>query len=316
MRGEELTMNDPRELYRWADDAPMPTTIGAPVLVHALQGSMDAGGAGRLLAQHLTDKLESTRVLNFNMDSLVDYRSRRPAMTFDQGAWTSYDEPELVLDLVHGDNGTPMLLLHGLEPDLEWERFVAAVQTIIEEFGVRLTIGVHGIPMGVPHTRPMTVTAHATRSELIEGFSNHFNAVQVPASAAALLELRLGRRGRDAMGFAANVPHYLSQADYPQAAAELVRQIARAAELSLPVGDLEAAGTSVRSEIDRQVAESEEVTSVVAALERQYDNYTEANPDEGRAVGPPPADELPSADELGAQFEAFLAGKDGRPGSE
>lgn len=309
-------MNDPRELYRWADDAPRPDEIGTPVLVHALQGSMDAGSAGRLMAQHLTDKLDSTRVLNFDVDALVDYRSRRPAMTFDQGAWTSYDEPQLVLDLVRDDDGAPLLLLHGLEPDLKWERFVAAVQTIVEDFEVPLTIGVHGIPMGVPHTRPMTVTAHATRSELIEGFTNHFNAVQVPASAAALLELRLGRRGRDAMGFAANVPHYLAQADYPQAAAELVRQVARAGELSLPVGDLEAAGTGVRREIDRQVSESEEVTSVVAALERQYDNYAEANPGEGHAVGPTPMDELPSADELGAQFEAFLAGKDVEPGSE
>lgn len=308
-------MNDPRELYRWADEAPTPAEVGAPVLVHALQGSMDAGGAGRLMAQHLTDKLDTTRVVSFDVDSLVDYRSRRPAMTFDHGAWTTYDEPELVLDLIRDDDGEPLLLLHGLEPDLQWERFVAAVQTIIEDFDVPLTIGVHGIPMGVPHTRPMTVTAHATRGELIEGFTNHFNAVQVPASAAALLELRLGRRGRDAMGFAANVPHYLAQADYPQAAAELVRQVARAGDLSLPVGDLEAAGTSVRGEIDRQVAESEEVSSVVAALERQYDNYTEANPGDGGAVGPARPEELPSADELGAQFEAFLAGKDGEAGT-
>src|SRR5699024_6001676 len=231
----------------------------------------------------------------------------------DQGAWTSYDEPQLVLDLVRDDDGAPLLLLHGLEPDLKWERFVAAVQTIVEDFEVPLTIGVHGIPMGVPHTRPMTVTAHATRSELIEGFTNHFNAVQVPASAAALLELRLGRRGRDAMGFAANVPHYLAQADYPQAAAELVRQVARAGELSLPVGDLEAAGARVRGEIDRQVGESEEGTAVVAALERQFVQFSAAAEDQGRSLGPTPLDELPSADELGAQLEAFLAGQDGDP---
>src|SRR5699024_7671642 len=181
-------------------------------------------------------------------------RSRRPAITFDQGAWTSYDEPALVLDLIRDDDRAPLLLLHGLEPDLTWERFVAAVQTIVEDFDVPLTIGVPGIPMGVPHPRPMPVTAHATRAELIEGSTNHRNAVQVPASAAALLELRLGRRGRDAMGFAANVPHYLAQADYPQAAAELVRQVARAGELSLPVGDPEAAGTGVRRAIGRQVS--------------------------------------------------------------
>lgn len=309
-------MNDPRELYRWADDAPTPVEGETPVLVHALQGSMDAGSAGRLLAQHLTGKLPSVRVLNFDMDMLLDYRSRRPAMTFRDGAWTSYEEPELVLDLIRDDDGAPILLLHGLEPDLQWEAFVAAVQGLIEEFGVRLTIGVHGIPMGVPHTRPMTVTAHATRPELIEAYPNYFSAVQVPASAAALLELRLGRRGRDAMGFAANVPHYLAQADYPQAAAELVRQVARSGDLSLPVGDLEAAGSRVRGEIDRQVSESEEVTAVVAALERQFDQFSETSGDRGRSVGMSALEELPSADELGAQLEAFLAGQDGETGGE
>lgn len=309
-------MKDPRELYRWADDAPVPEEGEAPVLVHALQGSMDAGSAGRLLAEHLTGKLPSTRVLSFDMDELLDYRSRRPAMTFKDGAWTSYDEPELVLDLVRDDDGAPVLLLHGLEPDLHWERFVAAVQSVIDDFDVRLTIGVHGIPMGVPHTRPMTVTAHATRPELIEAYPNYFSAVQVPASAAALLEFRLGRRGRDAMGFAANVPHYLAQADYPQAAAELVRQVARAGDLSLPVGDLEAAGARVRGEIDRQVAESEEVTAVVAALERQFDQFSEAAADHGRPLPATPVDELPSADELGAQLEAFLAGQDGETGEQ
>src|SRR5699024_12609605 len=95
-------------------------------------------------------------------------------------------DPRVVLDLVRDDDGSPLLLLPGLEPDLKWERFVAAVQTIVEDFEVPLTIGVHGIPMGVPHTRPMTVTAHATRSELIEGFTNHFNTEKDHASASAL----------------------------------------------------------------------------------------------------------------------------------
>src|SRR5690625_3024411 len=124
-------MNDPRELYRWAEDAPAPDEGGVPVLVHALQGSMAAGHAGGLLAQHLTSKLPSTRVLSFDMDELLDHRSRRPAMTFKDGAWTSYDEPELVLDLVRDADGAPVLLLRSEEPDLRWEQFVAAVQSEI-----------------------------------------------------------------------------------------------------------------------------------------------------------------------------------------
>ena len=151
----------------------------------------------------------------------------------------------------------------------------------------------------------------ATAPELISSQPDILGTIEVPGSVTGLIEYRLGLAGRESVGFAANVPHYLAQADYPQAAAELVRQVARAGDLSLPVGDLEAAGARVRGEIDRQVAESEEVTAVVAALERQFDQFSAAAENQGRSLGPTPMDELPSADELGAQFEAFLAGKDG-----
>ena len=40
--------------------------------------------------------------------------------------------------------------------------------------------------------------------------------LRVPSSAQALLELRLGEWGHDALGFVAHVPHYLAQLDYPQ----------------------------------------------------------------------------------------------------
>ena len=41
-----------------------------------------------------------------------------------------------------------------------------------------------------------------------------FGTVQVPASWSALLELRLGESGHDALGFAVHVPHYLAQAEF------------------------------------------------------------------------------------------------------
>ena len=282
----------------------------ASVLVHAMTGSIDAGHAGRLVTDHLLGALPHERVATFDVDSLMDYRARRPVMTFESGAWVDYQAPVLAVDLLRDDEGVPLLLLHGPEPDLQWEAFVAAVRLLIDDFGVTTTIGVHGIPMGVPHTRPVTVTAHATRPDLIVEQPGFGGTLQVPGSAAALLELRLGEEGRDALGFAANVPHYLGTTEFPQAAAELIRQTARAGGLSLPVGDLEADGVRVLAEIDRQIEGSEEVGAVVRALESQFDLFAASAERAGRAPMLAPTDELPSAEELGAQVEAFLAGKD------
>ena len=217
--------------------------VKARVLVNALTGAMDAGNAAALASHHLTTTLETQRVLTFDTDELVDYRAHRPPMTFESWRWTDYEEPFIALDLVRDDEGTEVLLLHGVEPDLRWDAFVRAVIDAVERYGVERTISIHGVPMGVPHTRPTTVTAHATAPDLIPAQPEIIGTVQVPGSVTGLIEYRLGQAGHPAVGFSANVPHYLSQSDFHQAAAELVRQVARDGELALPVGDLEEAAS-------------------------------------------------------------------------
>ena len=296
-------MRDPHELYTLAV-RPQEST---PVLVHAMRGSLDAGHAGALVSRHLLGSLQVERVATFEPDELVDYRSRRPAMTFEDWRFTEYDEPVIALDLLRDDEGTALLLLHGPEPDLQWDRFTAAVVGLVEDLGVERTIGVHGIPMAVPHTRPTTVTSHASRSGLVDTQRHFMGTVQVPGNIAALLELRLGRAGHDALGFAAHVPHYLAQAEYPLAAAELVRQIAAHAGLALPVGELEAAAAETAAQIEAQVSASAEVGAVVHALEQQYDAFMEAAAQPNQKTLLADHGDMPTAEQIGAELEAFLA---------
>ncbi|WP_212841268.1 proteasome assembly chaperone family protein [Catellatospora sp. IY07-71] len=293
-------MRDPQKLYQLTGELP---ELGRPVLLHALSGFVDAGAAGRLAREHLLDTLDATLVAEFDLDQLYDYRSRRPLMHFSSDHWVSYDAPKLELHALRDDDDTPFLLLTGPEPDFQWERFVAAVTGLIERLQVRLTIGVHAIPMSVPHTRPAGVTAHGTRPELVVGHEPWITDVQVPASMTNLLEFRLGESGHDAMGFAAHVPHYLADSEYPQAAELLLTSVSRATGLLLPTEDLRDAGDRVREEIERQLVDNHQAAAVVKALEEQYDAFTR-----GRAgnllTEPTP---LPTAEELGAELERFLA---------
>ena len=295
------------EIYETSPEA---DGLHASVLINALTGSMDAGHAAAIVARHLTGSLDTQRVMTFDVDELVDYRGNRPTMTFENWQWTDYDEPEIVLDLIRDDEGRPVLLLHGQEPDLRWGAFTDAVLAAVDRYGVERTISVHGVPMGVPHTRPTTVTAHASSPELITSQPNMLGTIQVPGSVSALIEYRLGEAGREAVGFSANVPHYLAQSEFPQAAAELVRQISRNGDLALPVGDLEAAASEAALEIARQVEASQEVLGVVRALENQYDAFMRGATQETRATLLAQPVELPTADEIGAALEAFLAEQD------
>jgi proteasome assembly chaperone (PAC2) family protein len=294
-------VRDPHELYEIGDELP---ELGQPVMIQAMSGFVDAGSAARLAREHLLTNNEPLLAARFDLDQLLDYRSRRPTMVFVEDHWESYEEQALALHLLRDEAGTPYLILAGPEPDLQWDRFVAAVTALIERFGVRLTIGMNAIPMAVPHTRPTGITAHATRAELVSDYQPWLQRVQVPASAGNLLEYRLGQRGLDALGFAAHVPHYLASNDYPAAAEALLAAVSRATGLSLPTADLAKAAEAMRAAVDEQLASAEEVASHVRGLEEQYDALIQSRQD-----APPLADlsSLPTADELGAELERFLA---------
>lgn len=225
-------------------------------------------------------------------------------MTFRTDRWSDYEEPYLVIDHVVDHDGEGFLLLHGAEPDLQWERVITALTDLVERFGVELTVGFHGIPMGVPHTRPLSVTAHATRNELLGEHHSWFGTVKVPASMAALLELRLGQRGHDAVGYTVHVPHYLAQSPYPPAAVTALENVERLTGLDLASGQLAEAAREATAEVERQVHESEEVLAVVRVLEEQYDSITRQV---GRSSLLGESVPLPTAEELGAEFERFLA---------
>jgi hypothetical protein len=165
----------------------------------------------------------------------------------------------------------------------------------------------------VPHTRPVTVTAHATRRQLIESYPVYWSEMRIPGSVPALLELRLGEAGVDALGVAAHVPHYLAQATYPAASMTLLEHLERLTGLHLPVEGLREAAEANRTEIDEQISASVENAAVVTALEEQFDNFQAARGGSG-LLGE--AGQVPSAEELGAEFEKFLADQDRRRGRD
>src|SRR6201995_3062210 len=262
----------PEELYE-LDTDPELDTEGAALLVY-LEGFMDAGAAGRLLTEHLLDAFEHTTVARFNTDRLLDYRSRRPLMTFDGGKWETYEAPELSIFKLADAEGKPFLLLTGPEPDHEWESFVAAARTLAERLGAGPMITYFGVPMGIPHTRPLGVITHATRPGLVVPKVPLPSKLQVPASASALT---------------------------------LIHALTEAPGLDLPALELREAADRTNTLIDRQVEESTEVAELVQGLEEQYDAAAAHDGENLLAEG----EQMPTADELAAQFEQFLAEQGG-----
>jgi proteasome assembly chaperone (PAC2) family protein len=298
-------VRDPLELLEFLSEP----ELGGPVLIEALDGFMDAGHGAQLARDHLRRLFGRELLVRIDADELLDHRSRRPVLVFDEDHWESYEEPSLGVHLLRDASETSFLLLSGPEPDLGWERFIAAVTAVIERLGVRLTVGLHSVPWAVAHTRPIGITAHGRPRELLTTPPVGVGRVQVPAGVGNLLEYRLGQQGRAAIGLVAHTPYYLAHVEYPASAAALLGALERAAGLDLSLDELRARGAEVQAGIDAQVADDEQAQSVI----RELESRAQPPSDYGVSLD---AQNLPTGEELGAEFERFLAERSRRAGRD
>jgi hypothetical protein len=303
-------MDRPSSLYEVvADDGVIPEGLN---LVAALTGFTDAGGAVSQLGEYLLDNMDSEIVVEFDADTLLDYRARRPIVTFDQDHLSDFEPQTLRLYLMSDEIGQQFLFLSGFEPDFQWERFTAALLELVQRFRVKATTWVHAIPMPVPHTRPLSVTVSGNRIDIIDAMSVWRPSTQAPANVLHLIEYRLQELGHPVIGFVLLVPHYLADTEYPVTALTGLESISAATGLIFPTDRLREEGRVFAAKIDEQVESNAELARLVHTLEERHDAYME-----GSGVRSPLTDvdgTLPSADEIGAELERFLAAK--HPGDE
>lgn len=273
------------------------------VLVHGLTGFMDAGAGGRLAIKHILETLENRPVAYFHIDGLYDYRARRPKTLFDSDHYESMELPHLTLSEITDAEGQKFLLLHGVEPDLGWQSVVRSVIELIRTYGVRMTVGIHAIPWPAPHTRPVEITAHSSDPELLGIHQPWVGQVEIPGSMSGLIELNLGQQKLPAVGYAAHVPHYLANSEYPKAALALVDQISLNTGLMIPRDDLRKASAEMDAQINQQISEVDENLEVVASLEQQHDDVMKSR----RELSSIEQGNLATGDELAAALEQYLA---------
>ena len=302
-------MRSPEDMYAIHQ---MPTFKDAPVLIHAFTGYVDAGGAVRMMIDHILESCEHHLIATYEVDEVMDFRARRPILSYSVDHFTGVDIPAIQLHEVVDAEGTKFLLLAGPEPDYQWMRFLQSVSGLSHRIGVRLAVAVSGIPWPAPHTRPLGITVHGSDPSLVQGFHSQVGDVEVPGHMGAMLEFHLAQEGFDSMGITAQVPHYLSQFQYPQSAQTLLNSLSMITGLALSADGLDAAAMKATGEIAEQLQGNDEFTTVVSALEHQYDQ-THGATQIAPLVEP---DQMPSGDELAAQFESFLRDLDAEDGSK
>lgn len=273
-------------------------TLAEPVLVVGLEGWVDAGyGAAGAMA-HLLGASETTLVATFDVDVLVDHRSRRPVLHLVDGINTGLSWPSLELRLGHDLDGRDVLVLTGTEPDVRWRAFTSEVVTLADSLGVGITVGLGAYPAPVPHTRPVRLATTATDAELAARGGEVHATLDVPSGVGAAIEERCAELGLPAIGLWAQVPHYAAGMPYPEASASLIEGLARVAALRFDTEPLHEAARLHRERLDELVGTNIEHTRMVHNLEAAYD---------AERAGPGQSAFAPAAgEELAAEVERFL----------
>ena len=297
-------MTEPVDLYQFRVD-PIDVPLGLPVLA-GLSGFTDAGGTVSQVADNIFANFESQIVVEFVNDELLDYRSRRPVMFFERDHIVSYDPPSLALHLVNDEAGNPFLFLSGYEPDFKWDAFTNAIQEIFSLFAISSVTWVHSIPFPTPHTRPVGVTASGNRQDLIDSVSEWKPSTSVPGNVLHAIEYQLTKAGVPMIGFVLLVPHYLSDSDYPESAIAAFQQISAATGLIFRTDPLREESARFLKQINKQIEENAELARIVQSLEQGYQTNSNAP---GRSMMRKPTPKVPSADEIAAELEDYLASR-------
>ena len=295
-------MSEPNELFTLVNwDVEVPAGLN---LFASITGFTDAGSAMQQVSESILGNLEYEIVATFDNDQLLDYRSRRPVMFFEQDHIEDYQPASLHLYLVKDEVGNQFLFLNGYEPDFKWEAFASAVEELFDHFEIASLTWLHAIPFPIPHTRSVGVTVSGNQPQVIAKYSEWRPRTQVPGNIMHLLEFRLTGKQIASTGFVLLVPHYLADSVYPQAAVTGFELISSHLGLVFPSDDIRDEGVAFVRRITAQMSENPEFARMVDSLEQ---TFTSEKSQSAMGAVRPRQSEIPDAETIAAELEGYLA---------
>jgi proteasome assembly chaperone (PAC2) family protein len=268
----------------------------APTVVVALDAWVDAGSASTTAAKSLADA-SAPVVATFESDLLYDYRARRPTLEIMDGRPSKLSWPDLSFRRVRmGERD--ILVLTGPEPDFRWRELADDLASLARQLEVEQWISLGAIPAAVPHTRPVPVLGTESSPGLLRGdvAAGPQGLLRVPSAAISVMDIAVAEAGIPALGYFAQIPHYIS-GEYAPAAMALIDALARHLDIEIEVAALRAEAETLRTRLDTAAALDDKTRAYVERLEEMVD--------EAR---------LPAGDELISEIERFLRDRGNEPG--
>jgi hypothetical protein len=264
--------------------------LDRPVLLVGLEGWFDVAGAATRAVNAFACADHAIVVGSIDPDPFYDFTQQRPQVSIDDGIREIvWPENDFIVQRNAGDRDVVALI--GVEPHLHWQTYVDAVVAVSEAFGCEAVVTVGSAAEALPHTRTPPVTGSTASADLAGRLGLVAPSYKGMTGVVGVLNASLEDRSVPVISLRVGIPHYLINAEHPQAAAALVRHLSHVLDVT-PEVDFNEQIRSWRELHDEIIEGDEQLTMYVQMLEAEFDRRSEAA--------------IPSADDLGGQFEDFL----------
>ncbi len=275
-----------------------PDGLRAPAMVCAFQGWNDAGDAASSAVSFLASSLQARRFARIDSEEFYDFQSNRPNVQFNDA-----NEREIVWPTVEVFEASApraprdVVLVQGVEPSLRWRAFTGHLVDLAEALGVQVVVSLGALLGDVPHTRPVTISGHATDPALIERAGMHASTstYEGPTGIVGVLHAACAQAGLPSASLWAGVPHYVAAAANPKAALALVRRVEGLIGISVDVSELESASADYERQVGLAVQSDPDIQAFVERLEQAAESEDGVTPED-----------VPSGDAIAREFQRFL----------
>lgn len=265
-------------------------------MVCAFRGWNDAGDAASTAVAFLASTLDAHRFARIDSEEFYDFQANRPCVQFDESnrreiVWPTVEVFEAPAPRAPRD----LVLVQGVEPSMRWRAFSSHIVDLAEALGVQMVVSLGALLGDVPHTRPVTMTGHASDPSLMDRLGMLGSTYEGPTGIVGVLHNACVDAGLPSASLWAAVPHYVAAAANPKAALALVRRLEGLIGVSVDVSDLESAAADYERQVGIAVQSDPDIQAFVERLEQAAESEQEDT-----------AQDVPSGDILAREFQRFL----------
>ena len=253
--------------------------LSEPLMVVALTGWVDAGGAGAGAMSVLVEQLEGVRLFgSIDVTDLADLQQTRPVARW-RGETRAIEWPRITFEcgrLGGGREGSgrDLVIVRGPEPSLRWPTVASAVVDAARRVGVRQAATLGGIPALVSHRKAAVVTASATQRSLAQELAPVRPDYAGPTGLQTVVLRALGDAGVPGSGLWAQVPQYVAGSPSPPAIRALLGRLAEVYNLRLDLRALDIRSRAYLERVESGLAARPDVKAVVDQIDERQAGTT------------------------------------------